>query len=167
MRPLAIFCIAPLGLVLLTACAGRTHVEGALTSPPGRPPAPQAPLPEPRGPPPEPSPEAMPPAGIYFLHEDGLGEERCVFVGERQTGGGPAPRVADAAQARARAVLDMAEQTRWLGGNVVVLPTFQEDFRTGRLQGRVYRCAEPERGAIYQRAAARRQLTVVPPQGAP
>lgn len=102
------------------------------------------------------------PFGVFFLHGEDAGIADCVLMGERETGGRIGPNRPDEEQARARAVLDMAEQARWLGGNVVVLPHFQEDFHSGRLRGRVYRCGEAERRDIYRRAAAQQNLTVVP-----
>jgi len=145
-------------MLLLSACTGMGHVEAKLTYPPSVP-QPQPPAAEPGGL----APEAAAPPGVYFLHEADAGLDDCVYVGERVTGEGPAAIRPEAEQARARAFLDLAEQARWMGGNVVLLPTFREDFQSGRVLGRVYRCGAAQRRAIYQRAAARRQLTVVPP----
>jgi hypothetical protein len=102
------------------------------------------------------------PRGIYFLHERDFGLSNCVFIAERTTGGAPEGYRRGGEGDRSRAVLELAEEARWMGGNVVMLPKFSEDFRAGRLSGRVYRCPEPQRRSIYQRAAAEQRLTVVP-----
>jgi hypothetical protein len=158
-----------LAALLLAACRGQGHMEGSLTYPPPRPPPGQAPLPQPS---PRGEPQGLPrglaplpgaPPGIYFLHEQDFGVGACVFIGERSTGGAGPAIGGDEESARARAVLDMAEEARWMGGNVVLLPSFREDYRSGHLQGRVYRCGEPERRSIYDRAAAEHKLTVIQP----
>jgi hypothetical protein len=148
--------------LLLGACQGRAHMEGSLRYPPERPPQ-AAPLPEPQGRPRGLPPGSAAPPGIYFLHEQDYGVEGCLLLGERTTGGAAPRGPLEAEQARAHAVLDLAEQARWLGGNVVRLPSFSEDYRSGRLQGLVYRCDEALRRAIYERASAAQGLTVVPP----
>jgi len=162
---------ALLALLALGGCAGQGHVEGRLTYPPpqreapptrpgGLPPA----LPEgPAGPGAPGAPELPTPLGVYFLHDGDFDLSECVYLGERTTGDAAPLARYQAEQARSNAVLDLAEQSRLLGGNVVALPTFRDDFRAGRLQGRVYRCGEPERRRIYERAAAQQQLTIVPP----
>ncbi|NIR97706.1 MAG: hypothetical protein GWO39_06410, partial [Gammaproteobacteria bacterium] len=61
-----------------------------------------------------------------------------------------------------RALLDLADEARWMGGNVVWLPRFGEQFHEQGLVGHVYRCDEGERRAIYDRAMRSRVLTVVP-----
>lgn len=163
-------CTLLLGALLLAGCSGIGHVEGRLSYPPERPPPAGAPLPPgelPPAPPPRaPAPEdreETAPAGIYFLHEQPYGAEDCQFVGERVTGGtAAAAGTVEGEKARARAVLDLADQASWLGGNVVLLPNFREDYRAGRLLGRIYRCPEPQRRSIYDRAAADGALTVVP-----
>jgi hypothetical protein len=152
--------LALLGAVLLAACSGSGR---------GRAGSPSGPLNEP---PPAadsasrsagPDLPAVAPPGVYLLHEESYGLAACVYVGERTTGAGVPAGQSAGEQERARAALDLADQARWLGGNVVMLPSFREDFRRGRLQGRVYRCGEAERRAIYARAAAEQKLTVIQP----
>jgi len=156
---------AGLALLLLAGCSGQGHVEARLTYPPPTQPE-TVPLPQPRAPggPGAPGgPELPAPLGTYFLHNGEFALEGCTYLGERTTGDtAPAGR-SEAEQARSRAVLDMAEQAKLLGGNVVLLPSFREDYRAGRLVGRVYRCGDVQRRRLYEQAAATQQLTIVPP----
>ncbi len=153
---------AGLALLLLIACIGQGHVEGRVTFPPPAQPE-TVPLPQPRAPTAPGGPELPAPLGTYFLHKGDFPLEDCTFLGERITGDTAPSASYEAEQARSRAVLDMVEQARLLGGNVVLLPSFREDYRAGRLVGRVYRCGDAQRRRLYEQAAATQQLTIVPP----
>ncbi|MCH9045235.1 MAG: hypothetical protein IIA40_03915, partial [SAR324 cluster bacterium] len=65
---------------------------------------------------------ANPSPGVYFLHEAEFGVDRCALVAVRVSGGTtPQPPPGDP-QARARAVLDLAEQARWMGRAIAPIP---------------------------------------------
>lgn len=167
--------VAMVAALAIAGCGATGHVEGTFTYPPPRAPT-EAPLPETRQPAPprresppprEQRPPRRPkysaPSGIYFLHGAMAGLEDCTFVGER-VAGAEAPLHQPEAERRQRdAMLDLAQDARGLGGNVVVLPSFAADYRSGRLVGRIYRCDEVSRAHVYRHAASAQQLTVLPP----
>lgn len=131
--------------LLLASLAGcRGHVEGRLEVPP-------RPMPG----------EGRSVPGIYFLHDWREEAETCLYLGEI-TGGAESPAGDPGGpRGRSRAVLQLAEQTRLLGGNVVMLPRFSTEYPEGTLTGQVYRCREAERGRLFEQGAAEERLTVI------
>jgi len=144
---------------VLAGCPSRPTMEPAPVGVPVRPePAPTLPLEPPTLPPPT-IPE---PRGLYFLHEQSYGAEACEPVGEVevQTVSGPAG-YAPQVQMEPQALNRLAARARDLGGNVVVLPHFDQQFDSGMLAGQAYRCGPAERRSIFDRARAARGLTIV------
>lgn len=162
-------------LILLTGMGCRGVMEGRME--PGQGVVSPSPQPSLRQ---EDAPRASVP-GIYFLHdqttvsgamEDGdcaylaehvAGEESAsgsqgALIGNTDRGG----RVGgDWVGGKSGAVLELAERSRALGGNVVLLPHFSEEFSAGLLTGRVYRCDGAARRALHTQGASEQRLTVV------
>lgn len=132
--------------------------------PPSQPatPAPrqEAPAPRQEAPAAKPAPRAK---AILFIHEPDFPLSGCRRVGEAEAGAESRPGQGDERWRGSTALLELAIRAQSLGGNVVVLPRFSEEFTQGRVTGHIYRCGTAQREALYRRASSEQRLTVIEP----
>lgn len=110
---------------------------------------------------PRPIPAALPREAIIFLHDRDFGVTACRFIAEEVGGTNTPGKKPPRGNPGANAVMDLAEQARDRGGNVVLLPFFRREFGAGELTGMIYRCGARQRGQVFRRASKAQQVTVI------